>query len=161
MWLRAEPLCPPAARFDLLVSYVTFVPRETVTYSVNPTSITVTYDSGDPLTHRHLLQAVPTKEQVRHFHGVLKALPLDSLRSSYSRDDVDDGFQLVFSVQVDDRPQTRVTMNNAWQPDLRQLCLELNMLLPEKLRIMVPKAGVGLPTNIELEAIDDTSTVDN
>jgi len=127
----------PDAQFHLRVTYISAVPGDVMTYTATPGMVVVTYDDSGG-KRRELLRSKMTRKQARRLHARMKSLPLDSLRPESGRDDVDDGFEIHFRIQIDNRPEKRITMHNAWQPDLRRLCIELNLLLPEALRINVP-----------------------
>lgn len=131
----------PDVPFHLRVSYTSSVPGDVMTYTAMPEMVVVTYeDSGGK--RRELLRSKMTREQTRRLYARMKNLPMDSLRPEYGGDDVDDGFEIKFSIQLGERPEKLITMNNTWHPDLRKLCIELNLLLPEVLRIRMP-AGEG------------------
>jgi hypothetical protein len=155
--------CPgiSTARFELRIYRVTFVPGQIFRYTISPTSAAVTYENDDGAKTRELWRASPTHTQSERLYAFLKTLPMASFRQTYSRSDVDDGFELGFTFLIDGGPERKVTMRNAWQPDLRRLCIQLNELLPTRLHLVVPPPGVDLPNDIVLESIDETPPAGN
>jgi hypothetical protein len=147
-----------APQFTLQLTYWVLVPGEMRRIRISPADIIVTYANDYGTREHEVWRSTTTQPEARRLFNHLRQLPLDTLYSTYSRGDVDDGFSLHFSIQLSDHPKKDITMSNAWQPDLRRLCIEVNSLVPERFRIKVPKPNVLLPDDIRLEVVEDDDT---
>lgn len=147
--------------FDLQLTYWVAAPGEMRRVRINRADTIVTYANDYGTTEHEVWRSTTSQPQALRLLNHLKQLHLNTLHSSYSRAGIDDGFTIYFSIQLDDHPKKDITMSNAWQPDLRQLCIEVNLLVPERFRIHVPKPNVLLPDDIRLEVAEDDDTDDD
>jgi len=163
-WTAPSVLACPSVRTELFllrVTRMTFVPGQIFRYAISSSNATVTYENDEGVKTRELWHATPTQPQVERLYRFLKNLPIDKFRQMYSRSEVADGFEIDFTFVLDGGAAKTVVMRNAWEPDLRRLCIQLNELLPTKLQLAVPPPGVDPPNDIVLESIDGTPSPGN
>jgi hypothetical protein len=128
----APPAAKPLVSFSLSLSDFDGAAGFTNAVNVTATDVSVSAENDFGKPPKFVWEAKLTPEQQDRLTKFLQGFPLDRLGDSYVDRNVNDGYQMFFTIQLGDAPARKITVANRRQRDLERLIDEVNELLPPK-----------------------------
>lgn len=124
----------PASDFAVHVEVNHYLVGKRSVYAITPTTLVISHATGEAQLRQVFQRRLATKES-RSIKSLLQRLPLGELKPEYVNRQIEDGFGITFELSLGGSPPKTVYVENMPQPDLAELCSEINRLVPRRYAI--------------------------